>query len=325
MDDRRAREASSIDALIARVQELFARVREGLVERDDALYLALVAMITGEHLLLVGPPGTAKSEVARRLRLVLREGRWFERLLTRFTVPEEVFGPLSIKGLQNDVYERLGDGYLPTANVAFLDEVFRGNSAILNALLGILNEREIDNGARRIKVPLACLVAACNAIPDDEDLAALSDRFVLRHELRPVAGTSFAAMLHASPPNDPPEEMRLSPRDLDELRSASTRIELPSWAVDLLRTTRAALEKRGMYVSDRRWKKAANVLRASALLGGRSWVTVADVALLPACLWQRPDQRSAIEDIVRAQLDEIFVGRAASVRVDHRDPREDRR
>jgi MoxR-like ATPase len=297
---------SSVDALVGRVRDLYSRVRAGLVERDDALYLALVAMVTGEHLLLVGPPGTAKSEVARRLRLVLREGRWFERLLTRFTVPEEIFGPLSIKGLQNDVYERLGEGYLPTADVAFLDEVFRGNSAILNALLGILNEREIDNGARRIKVPLACLVAACNAIPDDEDLAALSDRFVLRHDLRPVSGGSFAAMLDASPAADPPEEMRLAPHDLDALRRAALRVELPSWTVDLLRTTRAALEKRGMYVSDRRWKKAAAVLRASALLGGRSWVTVADVALLPACLWQRVEQRSAIEDIVRAQLDEIF-------------------
>jgi hypothetical protein len=113
-------------------------------------------------------------------------------------------------------------------------------------------------------------------------------------------------MLDTSPAEGLPEAMRLSPDDLEELRSAAQQVDLPSWAVDLLRTTRTELEKRGIYVSDRRWKKATAVLRASALLGGRSWVTVADVALLPACLWQKPEQRAIVDDLVRAQLDEIF-------------------
>ncbi len=151
-------------SLSNRVGDVYEALRAGLVERDEPLRLALLAALSGEHFLLVGPPGTAKSTLARRLHLAFR-GRYFERLLTRFTVPEELFGPLSLRGLERDVYERLTDGYLPTASIAFLDEIFKANSAILNALLGILNERVMDQGPRRDAVPLVCLIGASNELP----------------------------------------------------------------------------------------------------------------------------------------------------------------
>lgn len=147
-------------------QELSDKIRkatkmleEGLIERESQVRLLLLAAFCSEHLLLLGPPGTAKSEIGRRLS-AFTQGQYFERLLTRFSVPEELFGPLSMVGLEKDMYIRKIDGYLPTARVAFVDEIFKANSAILNSLLTILNERLFDNGNERIEVPLLCLVGA---------------------------------------------------------------------------------------------------------------------------------------------------------------------
>lgn len=290
----------------ARLAALRERLRRGLVERDEALDLALIAVLAGEHLLLVGPPGTAKSEVARRLRHALRDARSFERLLTKFTVPEEIFGPLSLKGLERDVYERLTQGYLPDAHVAFLDEVFNANSAILNSLLGILNEREIDNGGRRERVPLACVIGATNLVSEGDELAALSDRFVLRAEVLPISDEGFGALLDAEEYVAPASEEQLGLEDLELLRKKVARIVVPPWLVDVVAPLRRTLAKKGIYVSDRRWKKSLNVVRASAVLARRTHVTIADLDRLRACLWQRPEQRAIVDEAVVKRLREVF-------------------
>ena len=224
------------DTISTRLRALRDKLSSGLVERDLTVRLALLAALAGEHLLLLGPPGTAKSLVARRLHLAFADASYFERLLTRFTVPEELFGPLSIKGLEEDRYERLTTAYLPTASIAFLDEIFKANSAILNALLTLLNEREFDNGAKRIRTPLVAVIGASNELPDGEELDALFDRFLLRLHVGPVTKEAFPALLalrgHATP--EVPAALRLTEADLASLQKLADDVEVPDDVVAML-------------------------------------------------------------------------------------------
>src|SRR5512147_252261 len=181
----------------ARLAALLDTLEHGLVERRREVRLALLAALAGEHTLLIGPPGTAKSELARRLHLAFADASYFERLLTRYTVPEELFGPLSIRALEEDRYERQTAGFLPRASIAFIDEVFKANSAILNALLTLLNEREFDNGPRREPCPLVSVIGATNAVPKDEVGEAFFDRFLVRLPVAPVSAPGFRALLEA--------------------------------------------------------------------------------------------------------------------------------
>ena len=286
------------DSIATRLQALRDKLSETLVERDLTVRLALLAALAGEHLLLLGPPGTAKSLVARRLHLAFADATYFERLLTRFTVPEELFGPLSIKGLEEDRYERLTAAYLPTASIAFLDEIFKANSAILNALLTLLNEREFDNGATRIRTPLVAVIGASNELPDGEELDALFDRFLLRLHVGPVSKKAFPALLglrgHATP--DVPAELRLTEADLATLREGADHVEVPEDVMAMLCDLRDWCEAESLRVSDRRWRKIVKLLQVSALTNGRIKVSVWDCWLLQHCLWDDPEDRNKVYD-----------------------------
>lgn len=268
----------------------------GLVERDLPVRLALIAALAGEHLLLVGPPGTAKSLIARRLQLAFAKSSYFERLLTRFTVPEELFGPLSIKGLEEDRYERLTAAYMPTASIAFLDEIFKANSAILNSLLTLLNEREFDNGTRRDKTPLIAVIGASNELPDSEELNALFDRFLLRLHVGSVSKEAFPSLIglrgHVTP--DVPGALRLTDADVAAIQAAAEAIEVPDDVVALLCALREWCVAETILVSDRRWRKIVKMLQVSALTNGRQTVSIWDCWLLQHCLWNTPEDREKV-------------------------------
>ncbi len=283
-------------ALKPRLQHIRDALSEGLIERDIPIRLALLAALAGEHVLLIGPPGTAKSELARRLRLAFTGQTYFERLLTRFSVPEELFGPLSIKALEEDKYQRQTDGYLPTAAVAFLDEIFKANSAILNALLTLLNEREFDNGTQRIKTPLVSVVGASNELPQEEELLALYDRFLVRYHVAPVSELGFAKLLDLRGQAKPniPEADRLTPPDIEHIHAAALKVTVPAEVASLLKAMRKFCQDQKIPVSDRRWRKALFLLQVAAHTEGRAAVSVWDCWLLQHCLWHKPEEQATL-------------------------------
>lgn len=285
-----------------RLAGLLDLLEAGLVERGRVVRLAFLAALAGEHTLLVGPPGTAKSELARRLHLAFAGARYFERLLTRFTVPEELFGPLSISALEQDRYERITTGFLPQATIAFIDEVFKANSAILNALLTLLNEREFDNGAGRERCPLVSVIGATNEVPADEVAEAFFDRFLMRLPVGPVSAGGFRRLLEMEGSPAAATADSLTEADLAALHGAAARVALPDDVAGLLAELRERLAGEQVYVSDRRWVKVAWLLKVAAASEGRTAVAAWDLWLLPWCVAPTPERQGAVEAWLAGRL-----------------------
>jgi MoxR-like ATPase len=248
----------------------------GLVDREILVDLVALAAVAGEHLLVLGPPGTAKSQAVRRVARALG-GRYFEYLLGRFTEPSEIVGPIDLRRLRDGVIETQTAGMLPEAEIAFLDEVFLGSTAILNTLLSLLNERTFRRGSTAIAVPLRVCVGAANHLPDDETLAAFADRFLLRCFVSPVGDSQLEDLLEGGWQVDREQEGHpASIADLDALAAAARAPDLSVVRPRLAEAVRA-LRAAGITLTDRRVVKLQRLIAAAAALDGRSNAGDADL------------------------------------------------
>jgi MoxR-like ATPase len=273
----------------------------GLVEREALAELIALAAVAGEHVLVIGPPGTAKSEAVRRIARAV-DARLFEYLLGRFTEPSEIFGPIDLRRLKEGFVETETSGMLPEAELAFLDEVFKGSTAILNTLLGILNERVFRRGHTLVRCPLRVCVGASNALPEDDSLAAFSDRFLVRVFVDPVPDPRLEELLEAGwgldhGPNhgeESPDFRPASLADLDILTAAARQADLARVRPHLAHAIRL-LRGAGIVLSDRRAVRVQGLVAAAAALAGRARATDADLWPLVLAVPTREQQALARE------------------------------
>ena len=317
-----------------KVEGLLDALSAGALEREEAISLAFLSAAAGESIFLLGLPGVAKSMIARRLALAFKDARRFEYLMSRFSTPDEIFGPVSITKLKDsDTYERVVDGYLPTADVVFLDEIWKAGPAIQNSLLTALNEKIFRNGREDLRLPLKGIIAASNELPaQGEGLEALWDRFLVRYIVDPIKDKgNFLALLAGTTAVEcrVPEELQFSAEELSSLLAARDGIEIPADILDFLYVMRSRYAKRAQeqlkddeeddedsvpYVSDRRWKKIAGILRSSALLNGREAVDWSDCLLLEHLIWDNDSQLAMVRDDLAKELVTALLKDTASAK-----------
>lgn len=283
-------------------------LNNGLVGKEKVMKLGLLSILSGENMILVGPPGTAKSEISRRLREILADSgseTYFEYLFTKFTTPEEIFGPLSIKQLQNDKFERNTEGYMPSSRIVFLDEIFKANSSILNTLLTILNERVFHNGLKREKTPLISLIGASNELPfENDELTALYDRFLIRAVVGYVSDEEIEELLDIKETEmEIPAEIKFTESDLNEIRNESEKVRVTSGIKRTVMQIRQDynkifVEDNHEIISDRKLVKMVKLLKISAYLNGRDKVDFSDLMLLTNCLWNNPENIEKVTKLV---------------------------
>jgi len=302
-----------MDNIKYRISTIISQMSQGTYEREEVISLSLLAALSGESIFLLGLPGVGKSMIARRLKMAFKDAKVFEYLMSRFSTPDEIFGPVSISKLKdNDMYERVVDGYLPTADVVFLDEIWKAGPAIQNSLLTALNERVFRNGNTEIKLPIKAVIAASNELPaENEGLEALWDRFLVRYVVPPIQNRkTFLKLITEEPQGchiDVSKQFKES--ELKEFMSKASNVVIPDsiqqiigsihdMILDETIAKRMKMSDKIPYVSDRRWRKITGVLRMSAFLNGRDAVDISDCFLLNHMIWDNSDQISDIQPII---------------------------
>ncbi|MDR1933822.1 MAG: AAA family ATPase [Spirochaetales bacterium] len=301
-----------------RIAALLERLNDGVYEKQQEMALSLLSSLAGESVFLLGPPGVAKSLIARRLKFAYSGGSSFEYLMSRFSTPDEIFGPVSISRLKNnDTYERLTENYLPSATVVFLDEIWKAGPSIQNALLTVLNERLYRNGGQEIYIPMKALISASNELPEKEHgLQALWDRFLVRLYVAGIRDRSrFNAMISGAAgcyEDTLKDEEKITADEYRRWSRAIAGIGIPENIFDVIDAVRNYIEqynqekenaRNQIYISDRRWRKIVRLLRTSAFLNDRKEVDLMDCFLIRHCIWNQTRHIKAAAAFVREAVE----------------------
>ncbi len=296
-----------------KITGLVDQLCQDLYEREEVMKLALLSAVAGESIFLLGPPGVGKSLVARRLKFAFSGAHSFEYLMTRFSTPEEVFGPVSIKKLkEEDRYERQTEKYMPGANMVFLDEIWKASSSIQNALLTIINEKVYRNGEQEIAVDLKSLITASNELPPEgENFGPLYDRLLVRYHMEGIKDQrNFLQMITSSSPvyrDEVAQEYKISREELTAWSKQIDGVEIAEEVLSVIQVVREKIERYNekqeharlkIKVYDRRWKKVIRLLRTSAFLNERDKVDLMDCFLMIHTLWNQPEQLKVVQEIV---------------------------
>jgi MoxR-like ATPase len=285
-----------------KITQFRQELRQTFLERADLIDGALAALLSSHHLLVIGPPGTAKSMLADEICRRIEGANYFQWLLTRFTTPEEIFGAVSLKALEQDDYRRVTTRKLPEAHIAFLDEIFKANSSILNAILTLINERLFHNGKDLIRVPLLTLFGASNELPEDDELMALYDRFLVRFVVNYITEDfRFLRMLEAAAAN---ARTTLSLTELQKIQTEVSRVAIPPHIYRGIADIRRELNKKNIHASDRRYRQSLPLLQAYAYLEGSSEVIEKNLFFLEHVLWRDPSEHEQVRSTIR----EILLG-----------------
>ncbi|KNF10097.1 ATPase, AAA family [Gottschalkia purinilytica] len=295
-------EELEIENAIDKLQNIANELKHIFVERDDVIDNSIKALITGQTVLLIGPPGTAKSALTNALCNRIDNGRYFSWLLNRTSDPAEILGPFSIKEMENDKFIRVTKNKLPEAEIAFLDEIFKCNEPTLNILLPLINEKLFYNDGHPTDVPLITLFAASNEFPEEDSLMALYDRMIFRMHVNYIGDiqnkmTMFKSFLNKNNNND--QYTTISLDELKTLRSALDKVVIEDSVLKEYISLMNALLQDGIIVSDRRQNECLKVLRANALLNKKDKVDSSDFECLKDVLWNELEEIERIEEILR--------------------------
>jgi MoxR-like ATPase len=311
----------------AKVMQARVELNAAFIDRETEIDVLLLALLAGEHACLLGPAGTGKSELLRKIASILdvHGEDYFEIAFSKFTTPEQFLGPFKYTAIQQDVYERNTANRLPRAMIAFLDEVWKC-AAALNALLPIMCEGTFENGGTISEIPLRFVCSASNELPEDDSLGALFDRYLFRHYVRPIQGDVGRAELFRRAASSSSRRkgavnevnVRLTREDWDTMCSDVCAVGLTDDVTQSLLAFRTQLERDGIEHGDRRWVKAVRALQAKAYLSGDSWVDEEHFIALVPCMWTERDQIEKIETAAKAAINPL-VGACREIHTAARD------